>query len=70
MRNTVAGPINPNKKTKRKTIQKSTDIADRNDQRPRAGVVGIVDGVNVDFGIPLKDHMVPFFNPSQLHSPK
>ena len=53
VRNTIAGSINPNKKTGRKTVQKIANISDKNDQRPRAGVVGAVDSIDADLGIPL-----------------
>uniref|UniRef100_A0A7N2L2Q6 non-specific serine/threonine protein kinase n=1 Tax=Quercus lobata TaxID=97700 RepID=A0A7N2L2Q6_QUELO len=41
-----------------------------NDQRPRAGVVGVVNGIDADLGIPLKDHVTPSFNLGQLHCPE
>ena len=67
---TIAGPINPNKKIGSKTVLKGANVADRNDQRPKAGVAGVVDSINADLSIPFKDHMIPFFNPGQLHSLK
>lgn len=67
---TIAGPTKPNKKTRSKTILKSADVADRNDQRPRAGVVGVVNGIDADLGIPLEDHVTPSFNFGQLHCPE